>query len=158
MAYLINKMENEIIEENQEVTEIKEEENQEEEVFDITTRPDTKFKQGYLTQDGVELEDGSIAIKRQKAKKYADLSNEENDTLERWTKQACRDYPDADPWWMESIAYYCLTKSEEAKKYAEDNQDKLYQTAKQERQCWERIEKENPHVKRDVKFCNDLAN
>ena len=153
MAYLINKMDNEIIEEDEEVTEIKEDG-----VFDITTRPDTKFKQGYLTQDGVELEDGSIAIERQKAKKYADITDEEQDTLDRWTKQACRDYPDADPWWMESIAYYCLTKPDEAKQYAQDNQDKLYQTAKQERECWERIEKENPHVKREVKFTNDLAN
>lgn len=146
MAYLLEKIENENkIINDVSLNEIKEDE---EEVFDITKRPDTAFEQGYLTHDGVELEDGSIAIERQKAKKYADLTDEENDTLQRWTKQACRDYPENDQWWMESIAYYCLTKAEEAKKYAEENQDKLYQTAKQQRQCWDRIEKENPHVKR----------
>jgi len=83
-----------------------------------------------------------------KAKKYADLTDLQNDTLERWTKQACRDYPDADKWWMQSIAYYCLMKPEEAKKYAEENQDKLYQTRATQNACWERIERENPHVKR----------
>ena len=122
MAYLIEKIESD----NKKINNIslKEIKEEEEEVFDITKRPDSSFQQGYLTHDGVELEDGSIAIKRQKAKKYADLTDEQQDTLERWTKEACRDYPDADPWWMESIAYYCLTKPEEAKKYAEENQDK----------------------------------
>lgn len=145
MAYLLEKIENEnkIINDIS-LSEIKEEE----EVFDITKRPDTSFEQGYLTHDGVELEDGTIAITRQKAKKYEDLTDEQNDTLERWTKQACRDYPENDRWWMESIAYYCLMKPEEAKKYAEENQDKLYQTRATQNACWERIERENPHVKR----------
>ena len=64
MAYLLEKIENEIIDEDEEVTEIKENG-----VFDITTRPDPVFKQGYLTHNGVELEDGSIAMERQKPKK-----------------------------------------------------------------------------------------
>ena len=145
MAYLIDKIEKMDEPENVKIETIKEDE---EEIFDITKRPDTKFEQGYLTHQGVELEDGSIAIQRQKAKKQADMTDEENDTLERWTNQACREYPNADRFWMESIAYYCLMKPDEAKTYAENNQDKLYQSRATQNDCWDRIEKENPHIKR----------
>jgi len=145
MAYLIDKIEKMDEPENVKIETIKEDE---EEIFDITKRPDTKFEQGYLTHDGVELEDGSIAIQRQKAKKQADMTDEENDTLERWTNQACREYPNADRFWMESISYYCLMKPDEAKAYAENNQDKLYQSRATQNECWDRIEKENPHIKR----------
>jgi len=144
MSTMIEKIENE----NKIIDDLSLIKEDEEEVFDITKRPDTEFKQGYLTHAGVELEDGTIAIERQKAKKYKDLTDEQNDTLERWTKEACRDYPHADRWWMESIAYYCLMKPDEAKKYAEENQDKIYQSRATQNACWDRIEKENPHVKR----------
>ena len=147
MAYLINKMDNEIIEEDEEVTEIKEDV-----VFDITTRPDTPYEQGTLTHAGVEMDDGSVRIERQPTKKYADLTDEQNYQLQQWTKQALAEFPTMDPWWAESISYYCLTKPEEAKDYALNNQDKLYQSAKTQNACWERIEEENPHVKREVKF------
>jgi len=118
---------------------------------DLIDRPDTEFTQGQLTHKGVEV-DGEIKIPRQKPKKYADLTTEQNYTLERWTKEALRDYPTMDPWWAETIAYHCLVKPEEAEKYAGENEDKIFQTYEEANACWNKIEQENKHVERESPF------
>ena len=108
------------------------------------------FKQGQLTPQGVDV-DGEIVIERQKAKKHSDLTIEQNYTLERWTKEALRDYPNMDPWWAETIAYYCLAKPTEAEKYAADNVDKIFQTSVKKDDCWNKILKDNPNLSMETR-------
>lgn len=115
---------------------------------DLINRPDTECEDGFLTHKGVVNDNGEIIIPRHKPKKHADLSIEQNYTLERWTKQAIRDYPDIDPFWVESIAYHCLVKPEEAEKYASENEDKIFQTRSEVEECWKKIEKDNTNVTR----------
>lgn len=110
-----------------------------------------EFKQGELTPQGVEVE-GEVVIQRQKGKKHGDLTIEQNYTLERWTKEALRDYPNMDPWWAESIAYYCLVKPEEAEEYASANASKIFQTFNDANECWKKIEEGNSNAKRDMPF------
>tara|TARA_R100000541_G_scaffold57488_1_gene67656 strand:+ start:370 stop:783 length:414 start_codon:yes stop_codon:yes gene_type:complete len=115
---------------------------------DLINRPDTECEDGFLTHQGVENDEGEIIIPRHKPKKHPDLTTEENYILERWTKQGIRDYPDIDPFWVETIMYHCIAKSEEAEKYAGENEHKIFQTRSEAEDCWKKIEKVNTNVTR----------
>lgn len=104
-----------------------------------------KRQQGILTNDGV-IVDGELVIERQKEPRFKSLTMLQQLEVEQMAKAIMRDYPDIERWWADSIAYYCVKEPEKAKKYAEENEHKLFQSYDTANTHFKDIEKENPHI------------
>lgn len=105
-----------------------------------------KRQQGYLTNDGVVV-DGELVIERQKEPRFKGLTMLQQLEVEQMSKALMRDYPDIERWWTDTIAYHCVKNPERAKKYAEENEDKIFQSYDKANSHFKKIEKENPHIK-----------
>lgn len=102
--------------------------------------------QGDLTTQGV-LVDGEVKIERNRERRFPkSLTMLEELELERQVKAMCRDFPNLDPWWAETILYMCMKDPEGAKKYAEENEDKLFSNPVKDKEYFNKIEKDNPHI------------
>ena len=106
---------------------------------------ENKRQQGYLTNDGVVV-DGKLVIERQKEPRFKGLTMLQQLEVEQMSKALMRDYPDIERWWTDTIAYHCVKNPERAKKYAEENEHKIFQSYDTANSHFKNIEKENPHV------------
>ena len=106
-----------------------------------------EIEQGELLHNGVYV-DGKLRIERAKQGKFKSLTNDQQITLERWTNQAMRDFPDVERFYVESIMLKCILEPEESKKYAEDNYHKIFGDEITSREKFNKIEDENDNVKK----------
>ena len=110
------------------------------------TNEEDKGQQGVLTNDGVVV-DGKLVIERQKEPRFKGLTMLQQLEVEQMSKAIMRDYPDIERWWTDTIAYHCVKNPEQAKKFAEENEDKIFQSYDKANSHFKNIENENPHIK-----------
>ena len=103
-----------------------------------------EIRKGRLTNNGVVV-DGQIEIQRAQDQRFKKLTIEQQMTLDRWTLQAMKDYPNLEKFYVESIMYKCIIDPEGSEKYAKDNYHKLYEAHSGE-ETFTRIENENDNV------------
>lgn len=105
-----------------------------------------KRQQGYISNDGVVV-DGELVIERQKEPRFKSLTMLQQLEVEQMSKAIMRDYPDIERWWADTIAYHCVKEPERAKKFAEENEHKIFQSYDEANNHFKKIETENPHIK-----------
>ena len=105
-----------------------------------------KRLQGDLLNEGVVV-DGEVKIERNRQRRFPkSLTMLEELELERHVKAMCRDFPNLDPWWAETILYMCMKDPEGSKKYAEENEHKLFNNSIKDKEYFNQLENNNPHI------------